>query len=527
MTHVPTLILHGGNIVTLNDKDEAVRALAIRDDLIIAAGSDAEIMPLAINGTKMIDLRGRTVVPGLVDSHAHLHLSALAVHAWLDVREVSREEVLARIATRVHSDAWVIAQGSPGQDLPTRQELDAVAGRVPVAVRWGMHTLIANSAALANGGIDSRTASPVGSRLQRVGTAGLSGVIEEGFDLLGWEMPGRDDLLEILHDIAYNSFSRHGVTSVYELPASSEAIHAYQRLHREGRLPVRLRLQLTLPPGHQPILPLSHLEMLGIESGFGNDHISFGGIKIFVDGYGTGEFSRDSLSADAPNWGLATRTYQHLADEVNRAIRAGIQPWLHAAGDLAQEMAISAIEEAARMNPGVDHRSRIEHLGNAPMERRLLDRVINANIMPVPNPTFLFRHAPEGHSASESMVPSFGFKDLRLAGLRTPGNSDTSGAQPASMNPWLGIYCMVTRKNKDGLLVGEEQAITVKDALRSYTIDAAYAGGEENAKGSLEPGKLADLAILDADPFSIPLEDLLSIGADMTIVGGEVVYERT
>lgn len=519
------MALVGGKILTMDSHNNVVEALAVRGKRVAAVGTLDQIRELITVGTEVIDLQGRTVVPGFIDAHAHVELSALAEHFWLDLRDIPPDIAKERIAKQAAvqpQGTWIVGQATLEQDLPSRAELDTIAPNHAVALRFSMHRLVANTHALRLSGIGRGfPSSPTGSWIHRDALADPTGVISEGFDLLAWESPSAFDLEESLRQTLRDRFLSHGVTTVYEIPASAAGVRAYQKLRAAARLPVRLRLFLTAPPGHQPFVGVETLAQLGLESGFGDDWLSIGGAKIFVDGWNEGAWTSDVACRSVGSQGLLTRTLQRLIEETSVAFASGIQVWLHAAGDVAQRMAITAIEEARRAAPHADHRARIEHVFNQGIDDRMLDRVIEAQAIPVPNPTFIFFESDHRQDPDHGSR-RYPIRSLQATGLRPPGSSDSAGSQPWATNPWFGIKCMVARANRHSAPIDQSEAVGLSDALRAYTIDAAFSCFEENEKGSLEVGKLADMAILSTDPFTTPLANLDDIEVDVVIIDGAI-----
>jgi predicted amidohydrolase YtcJ len=522
---VATLALIKGRVLTQDPRDTTATAVAAAGGRIIAVGHDQDIRALTDSTTQIIDLHGRTVLPGFIDAHNHVELGTHATHFWVDVRGVDREEVLARIraaaATRRPGD-WVVGQGTYGMDMPSRAELDAAAPDHPVVVRWSMHKLVANSAALDRAGISRESAAPAGSRIEFDQSGEPTGFIEEGFDLFRIPWASADALKEALRAYLEDSFLRRGITTVYELPASTGGVRCYQELAREERLPVRLTLNYTISPGHQPLLSLEELVKTGLRTGFGDDWIRLGAVKIFTDGDEAAAFGRTRLADRPAQWGVIPRTFQELARVVTVAMGAGLQVWIHAIGDVAQDMALDALAQAVRAHPGRDHRSRIEHIANEVTDWSQLDRMKSMGVIPVPTAAFMHNDVDDLPEGGRKYI----YRTLLERGFLPPGNADTAGTQPFAINPLYGIYCMVARKNKRGELVSPQEAISVSEAIRMYTANSAYAGFEESRKGSIEPGKLADLVVLPKDPAALEPEELLELPVDITIVNGRVAWRR-
>jgi predicted amidohydrolase YtcJ len=510
----------------MDESRRTTTGLAVKDGRLLAVGSDDEVRASAHDGTRVVDLAGRTVVPGFVDAHTHVELTTYSRHFWTDVRGLGPTDILARVtelAAGRPAGEWVVLQGTFGQALPNRRQLDAAAPHHPVAVRWSMHKFQLNSVALQISGITRRTVAPPGIRIHRESSGEPSGLIEEGWDLLEWSPPLQAALRPALQETLTELFLRNGVTSVHEVVASAAGMRAYQELAATATIP-RMGLALTARPGHQALVDVADFSRLGFQTGFGNARCYLQAVKIFLDGGRDGAFRSNGITAPARDWGLLTRTPQALAQELVAAADAGVQVWTHAIGDLAQECAVSAIEQVAAAHPDLEHRMRVEHFANEMYDTTRLRRLIAAGGIAVPNPGFVFAEPDDPASRLPPGAIKYGVRTLReIAGL-VPGNSDTAGAQPFTCNPWFVMKCMTLQTNRNGVVVSPEETTSIEDALASFTRDAAVATFSEHDKGTLEPGKLADFAIVDSDPLSIDLEKLDSIRTEATVIGGEVVF---
>jgi predicted amidohydrolase YtcJ len=513
---------------TLDEEGSVATGIAIDRGVIVAVGDDAE-RALA-SDTPRFDLEGRTVLPGMIDAHTHVELSTMAERLWVDVRFCEPAETVARIreaAERTRPGGWVIAQGTFGARLPTRAELDEAATGHPVLVRESMHLLAASSEALAAAHIDRDYAAPLESRVERDEHGEPTGIVREGFDLFPYPKPSVEWLVRELPGVTRSLFVEHGVTTVYELPASANGMRAWQQLWREGSLPCRLTLNPILAPGHQPIVrSLEEYLGLGLTTGFGDPWLRMGALKLFVDG---GDFVsgyyRDRVAGRPDAWGIVDFTYPQLVGILTRCRTASVQVWMHAIGDAAQEMALAAVEEVNHAIGNGDHRTRIEHIGNHVFDPGLLPRMREAGVIPVPNAVFIF--SEEADLAEAAPGASFyPFRTMHSHGLMTPGNSDCAGTQPFAANPWYGIHAMLTRRTKGGAVLDPTEAVDVGTAIATYTRHAAYAAFEEHTRGSLEPGKLGDLAVYADDPYHADADGLRKIAPDMTVIGGRVAFNR-
>jgi predicted amidohydrolase YtcJ len=525
------LALVGGRVLTLDERDSVVEAIAIDGGRVVALGSEADVMASVPAGTRVVRLHGRTVLPGLIDAHAHLELSALAERWWLDVRALAPATALERVATTIATRApgsWVVGQGTYGQRLPTRADLDRVAPDHPVVLRQSMHLLVANSAALRAAGIDRRSAAPRGTRIVRDGTGEPSGVVREGFDLFPVPHPPDDEHRAGLRDHTRSLYVRHGVTTIHELPASQRGIRAWERLRADGELPCRITLNPIMSPGHQPTVAgvddLLELD-LGPDTGVDGGWLRRGALKLFLDGgdLDTG-FSRGALAKRPRDWGILNFAYEEVVAILSACRRHRVQVWMHAIGDAAQELALDAVEEVNLAFGPSDHRTRVEHIGNHVHDWSQLARIRDAGIVPVPNAVFLHQEPDDLEAQLGPTARAYAYRSLIAAGLCTPGNSDTAGAQPASANPWFAIAAMVGRRNANGVALSVGEAVDARTALETYTRHGAYAAFEEHLKGTLEPGKLGDLAVYGEDPLAVDPGALGEVEADMTVVGGVVVH---
>jgi predicted amidohydrolase YtcJ len=537
----PDLILANGRVLTADANDRAFEAVAVKMGRIVAVGSSADMLELRGSRTETIDLKGRTVIPGLTDPHVHLADDGAASLNKIDVRDFGTNvrsiphilEVVRAQAREVPPGTWILGTGSPMQDFrmpekrfPRREELDAAAPDHPVSIGFGAHVTIANSRALALAHVTKETVAPGGGAIELDPSTGepTGKLVERAQFLVRDVIPAftYEQMKEgIVH--AMGRALRRGVTTIHDIVTNSETVRAYQELVNERRLPIRASLLLRILEAK--IVPESLLN-LGIKTGFGNDWLRIGGVKMSIDGGITGRVAAfyEPYEDDPCRCGLIRIPAEELDETVDAYHKAGHRVCIHAIGDRAMDMALDAIEKALEAAPRSDHRHRVEHLGNWMITKERLARIRRLEVLPVPNIPFL-------HYIWDSLLAcmgpkrlegSFGIKTLLESGIPITSGSDGPGYWPA--DPLRDMGTSVSRRIWSGGTIGYEEAIPAAAALRMFTINAAYNGFDERIKGSIEPGKLADLAVLAEDPLAIAPERIKDIPVDMTIVDGRIAF---
>ncbi len=510
--------LMGGRILTMDDRDTVAAALVARGGRIAAVGTTADLERDLPAHAHRIDLDGRTAVPGFVDGHCHLELTtthlAYALSCFCpplgSLDEVAR--AVAGRAAQTPAGEWVVARSSyalerwvaEGRTL-TAADLDPLTPDHPVCVFTGLHSCTLNAVAAAEAGLTTGRDLPPGASWDPA-----TGRATELWDWLPLPRTPVADVAEAVAGLGGSMYQQRGVTSIAELPFTAEGVRAFQQLRREGRLPARLGLWFHLPRFGS----IDDIVRLGLEAGFGDEWLAVGGIKLFVDGCGVD-------AAGAPAFDVKW-TQEELDEVVLAAHAGGLQLWLHTTPTIEGAwMALTAIERALERVPRPDHRHRIEHIADRTPDAEclaVLRRMQELGVLAVATPQFVWSYADADPAGAE--VP---LRTLHAMGIRPPGNSDSTGSQPEAANPFHGIRCAVDRRTRAGTLLAPDEAITVREALRVFTRDAAYACHFDD-RGSLEPGKLADVAVLGADPEQVPPGELDRVPVDMTIIGGRVVW---
>lgn len=511
-----------GQVITIDPEDRIAEAVLVIGDRIAAVGDSGKIAALLPKGGRTVDLGGRAMIPGFVDSHVHMELTANHLENALCVHlpeHRSLADIFAKIRERAAATPkgeWIIARSSnrlaqkiAEKRLPTRQELDAAAPDHPVVIDQEVHVLVMNSMAIERLGWTQETWIPRDATLGRDAATGeLTGVYAEVWQSMPYNPWGPENLAESLYRGSIKHYVSRGVTSAHEVPFSHEGIRAWRRLKAEGRLPLRLRLYLE----HPHLVDLDDILRQGLYGGFGDDWISFGGLKLFVDGCG---FHANLHPMEDVNF-----TQEALDEVVMRAHAAGLHIWSHTVTPLGISMGIEAYGKALKRLPRADHRLRLEHSGDRIFTYKDPEASLKAmrglGIVPVVTPQFFFTLFERSGPPLRRMIDE---------GDTLPGNSDTTGSEPEACDPWHSIWVSVTRKNYYGQVLLPDQRITPLEALRMFTLWGAWGGFEERIKGSIEPGKLADLAVLGEDPLTVDPDALRAMPVELVLVGGEAKHE--
>lgn len=533
------LILVNGRIWTVNPAQPEVEAVACLGGRIVALGRSDDIRKLAGPGTRIVDLGGRRVVPGFNDAHVHFHdggrgLSSVQLRDARTPEEFRRR--IAEFASRIPKGRW-ITEGNWDHEnwspprLPTRELIDAVTPDNPVFInRLDGHMALANSLALKLAGVTRETPDPPGGTIVRDERGEPTGVLKDAAMNAVYRVippPAEDEIAEALR-AAMKYAAENGVTSVQDMSASPEILRVYQRLLASGELTVRVS-------GHQPLRDWERLSRAGIRAGFGGEKLKIGALKGFADG------SLGSTTAlffapylDEPNTsGLPSDEMipeSGMLANIVGADRAGLQVAIHAIGDKANKQVLDLFAEAARpndrQNGARDRRFRIEHAQHLRAEeiRRFGAERVIASVQP-------YHAIDDGRWAENRIGPerakgTYAFRSLLDAGAVLAFGSDWF---VAPMEPLMGIYGAVTRRTLDGKRPGgwvPEQKITVAEAIRAYTWGSAFASFDERIKGTIEVGKLADMAVLSDDILTIDPVAIEKVKVVMTIFDGRVIYER-
>jgi predicted amidohydrolase YtcJ len=517
-------------------------AVAIKNDRIVAVGTEATARDAVSRHATVIDAGGRTVLPGLIDAHNHYLATAEAL-ASVNVRfpaVTSRADltrVIGEVAEVTPPGRWIRAVGLdwskfPDGQPPTRWDLDeATLGHPVIVYHVSVHHALVNTPAMRERGITDEVQNPRGGRFVRDEAGRLTGLcLDAATDLIlpvvvdiGCHgpnfhtlLPGEDSVA-LLAD-ASRVYLAAGLTTVCDPQVTRREMRIYREAAARGVLGLRVAL---MPLSNH----LADFEAIGIAPPFGDDRLRIAAMKLYADGTligGTAWFSEPY----GPHGEFTGSTYwppAQLKDLVVRAHGNGWQVGIHTQGDAAIDMSLDAIEAAMRAAPRVDNRHRIEHCGYPTPEQ--IGRMARLGVIPVNQPNFLV-------DSGDDFIRHLGERAHRLQPMREELDAGiqpvlSSDAFVSSLRPLDTISAAMTRRTRGGIPIGEDQRMTLDEALRAHTLDAAVAIGMEDRIGSLQPGKLADVTIIDGDLQATASEHIASLGTWMTILDGNVAWSAT
>jgi predicted amidohydrolase YtcJ len=531
------LIVHNAVIYTVNPAQPQAKAIAVRGDRIVLVGDDAAALALKGPSTRVVDAGGKTVVPGLHDAHGHFTGLGASLQQ-IDLRgttsfEAIVDKVKARAAT-ARPGEWILGRSWDQNDWadkrwPTGDALDRVAPHNPVYLaRVDGHAALASASALAAAKITAATPDPSGGRLIRDSSGKPTGVlVDRAMGLVGRLIPPPSTRqLEEQVLLADAECRRLGLTTVHDAGATGGIVDAYKRLIDQGRLQTRLYVMLRMP-----LAQLQPYFAKGPLVGYGAHHLDVRAIKIGADGAlgSRGAALLEPYSDEPGTSGFLTTPEADIYAMTLAAAKAGFQTCIHAIGDRTNRVVMDVFERVEKEVPAArDLRLRNEHaqiLDAAEIPRFKALGVI-ASMQPT-HCTSDMPWAPTRLGAARIAEGAYVWRSLLDAGARIASGSDFPVEEP---NPMLGLYAAVTRQDPSGQPPGgwaPEQRLTRVEALRTFTLDAAYAAHAETRTGSLEPGKLADLILLSHDVMTVPAREILTTRVLLTVVGGRIVHEAS
>ena len=524
------LVLLNAHAITMSQRQPQADAIAIAAGRILWTGTSTKAKK-EFPAARQLDLAGATVLPGIIDAHTHL-LALGESLLKLNLKDVSTpEQAAGRVRERARSakpGEWILGwgwdEGAWAGHYPTQEILTRAAPNNPVALT-GLHTFATwvNRKALDAAAISRDTPDPANGKILRDASGNPAGVLTDRAQALITRAlpPVTPQHRREAIALAAQECLRHGLTELHEARVSNEDIDAYRALIREGKLP--LRIYVMLDGANSPLID----EWLKRGPEIDRAHrLTIRSVKIFADGaLGSRGAALLEPYSDAPNTkGVVTTSGPDIYRLTLRCLRSGFQVATHAIGDAANRFTLDAYERALRETSARDARLRIEHAQVlAPSD---IPRFAQLGVIASMQPAHCTSDMPwaEARVGPKRILGAYAWRSVLKTGAHLPLSSDFPGE---TLDPFAGMYAALTRQDAAGKPDGgwyPDQRLTRQEALRGYTIEAAYAGFEENDKGVIEPGKLADFTVVSTDVLRAPAKDLLSTRVLYTIIGGEIAY---
>ena len=550
------LVVVNGKVLTVDANFSRASAVAIKDGKFVAVGSDADMRKRVGPQTRTIDAQGRTVVPGLIESHVHATGAARGearqefkqLHSIAEIQDWVRKKVQAS-----PPGAWiqlprVDVTRIKERRIPNRADLDAAAPNNPAVFTWQYANKVVqvlNSRAIAAAGITKDTKAPERGKIHLGPDGQPTGVMDNSSGLLTKFTAGPAVTDEKYHDSLVTLLKRYneiGITSITERGSNVEGYRTFEKLRDDGRLTVRATVTIRLATDGSVEATEKSIKNIPFKTGDGDDWVRVGPLKISIDGgalYGTAYMREPYPASSHALYGISDPKYrgelpfspEKLKNIFRTVHRMGWQMSSHVTGDAGVDAALDALEAANADSPVAPRRYNIIH-GYFPNEETAR-RVARLGAVVDTQPAWFYK---DGDALLEAWGPKtiagfIGVQTWRKAGVKVALNADhMQGFDPDTSlnpyNPFLAMQTAITRKTEGGKVIGPEQRVSREDALKMFTIEAAWMSFDENRKGSIEVGKLGDLAILTGDFLTTPEDKLHALRAQTTIVGGKVVYER-
>jgi predicted amidohydrolase YtcJ len=516
------LILTNGKVVTVDEAFTLANTVVVNEGRIVEVGA-AEIVGKYDAGS-LVDLQGKILMPGFIDSHTHIRGRPLRYIELGEVSSISEIQRLIRIkADELGSGEWITGYGWSEDNLvegrkPLRQDLDSAAPNNPITLtRAGGHSAVVSTLALQLADITDDTPDPAGGVIERDENGVATGVIREVQGIVGRLVPDStyDELIGSL-EVNLNALLAKGITSITDASKRPRDYLMFEEIYaRPGaKLPrSTLQFQWRNPQA---------IEELKARVGDGNDFLKIGPIKIFADGGFTGPaaYTKEPYLNQGDYRGFLDIPEEELVALINEIHDAGWQMGIHAIGDAAIELVVDTLADALDRSPRENHRNYLNHFTMRPSDATM-DKMAQHDILITQQPNFTY--TLEGRYVANLD----GWRLEHNNPLRSPmdhGIFVAISSDILPIGPLVGIYAAVTRKGMSGRVFGADEAISVEEAVRGYTINSAYINFDEDIKGSLEVGKLADMIVLSDDVLTVDAESIMDIEIEQTYVGGELVY---
>lgn len=518
-------IFYNGKVVTIDDEQTLASVVVVSGEKIAAVGNEELLR--SYKSTNMVELAGKVLMPGFVDSHTHIRGQAQRYIDLTKTRSIEEIKSLVRDkAAELGNGEWITGYGWSEDFMaelrrPLRADLDEAAADNPVLLtRAGGHSAVANSLALRLAEVTATTEQPAGGVIEVDDDGELNGVIRERQDIVAQLIPeaSNDEVRDSLVAELKRQLSL-GITSLTHANASIEEYPEWELIYGQhrGTLP-RAAVQVFWvdPPT---------MTVFGKKSGDGDEHLRVGPIKIFVDGGFTGPaaYTKEPYRGEAEYRGKLSIEPAELTRIIRELNAAGWQTGIHAIGDAAIELTIDELALALDQNPREDHRHYLNHFTVMPSDEAMQKMAeYGIGITQQPNFTYTLEGRYVDYLDGERLQHNNPLRTPMNHGIHVAISSDI-----LPIGPMVGIYAAVTRKGMSGTVYGADEAITVMEALRAYTLGGAFLSFEENIKGSIEAGKLADLIVLDQDILGIDPDHIMGVNVVQTWLGGKLVYQQS
>ena len=518
------LILNNGKIVSVDDTFSIHDTIVVSDGRVVELG-DASLLD-KYSATTVRDLQGKTLIPGFIDSHTHIRGRPRRYIELSEVGSIAEMQDLIRAkAAELGEGEWITGYGWSEDELaegrkPLRGDLDIAAPNNPITfTRAGGHSAVVSTLALELANITDETPDPEGGVIERDENGVANGVIRERQEIVGTLVPDStyEELIASL-EINLGDLLAKGITSITDASKRPDEYAMWEELYAKPgvNLP-RSAIQF------QWFEPEAIAE-LKARVGDGNEYLKIGPIKIFADGGFTGPaaFTKEPYLNQGDYRGYLNMPEEELVSLINEVHDAGWQMGIHAIGDAAIELVVDTLADALTRNPREDHRSYLNHFSMRPSDATM-EKMAQHGIHITQQPNFTY--TLEGRYVANLD----GWRLEHNNPVRSPmdhGIHVAISSDILPIGPLVGIYAAVTRKGMSGRVFGADEAITIEEAIQGYTIKGAYLGFEEDIKGSLEPGKLADMIVLSKDILTVDPEEIMGIEIEQTYVGGNLVFQN-
>ncbi|PID01477.1 amidohydrolase [Sporosarcina sp. P2] len=531
------IVFTNGEVITVDKDCSIMEAVAIKDHTIIGVGQMEEVGEFIGENTKVIDLEGKSLLPGFIDPHLHLTIygtNLLGINCAsveIDSLEILYEKMKER-AEQTPKGEWIRVtsfneNAVKQKRFPTIQELDAISAEHPIVIiRVCNHTSIVNSKALELAGITSKSENPTGGEIERDVHGELTGKMIENAHMQLFNVAdySAEEIKKGLK-LASQIFVESGITSLHDAGSygwGPDILKLMKTSIDSGDVKNRVYALIGSLTDSESFI--RHMIDEGVVTGDGDEWFKIGPAKLFTDGSSTGPTlsTREPYDSDPTDTGILYYDQERMNEILGEAHSKGYQITAHAQGDRAIEMVLNCIEEALEKHPRTDHRHRIEHAGIA--SKDLQERMKELGVVVIPNPAFMYVNGDSYlEFYGDRVHVMFPANDYLEKGIPFAFASDTP---VVDHNPLLGIHAAVNRKTISGQDAGIYQRVSVLEAIKAYTYMGAYASFDEKQKGSIEVGKLADLVVLDQSILSVDSESIKDLTVELTMIDGKIAYEK-